>query len=77
MLLKGDRDGPKTVTPTLPKPYLSCFGCKHLNHYMTCSGRNPTYKNDCTHSDFKADRQLADSHKHPTPNWCPFLKEKT
>ena len=91
-ILRESREGPELkVIPehVIPEErYYTCWGCKYREHNMVRSGKNPIYKNECTHPDAletydweRGNLDVSDgSYMIPnstnrTPPWCPFLKD--
>ncbi len=81
----GEREGPEDYV--IPHQEIKiCQGCKYYDHHLVKSGRNPIYRNDCTHPDVERfsvfyscgnlDNERGSSGMIETPDWCPFLKSK-
>lgn len=84
MALK-EQEGPKEeVVPE--QRYMSCSGCKFLDHHMTRSGMDPIYANNCKHPKLPLDHQVSSLSMHGnlpnrrgqihTPEWCPVRVER-
>lgn len=58
--------------------YKSCSGCKYHKHNLVKSGKDPIYRDDCTHetapqppSPFTGNLQSDNNNVEPG-DWCPF-----
>jgi len=78
------REGPREVI--IPEiKYLSCSGCKYLEHRMAKSGHDPIYVDNCIHPESEKSGTFFRGNLNrgiiingiDTPEWCPFLKNKT
>lgn len=80
------KEGPEYVPEhkVVVKAYTTCGGCRYYQSKMKKSGRNPEFNRWCEHSESKSRHSFwgenleadYDGIVH-TPDWCPFLKDKT
>ena len=81
------KEGPTEVPEhkIVVKGYITCSGCKYYNMHMLKSGNHPIYGHGCTHPEVQSGNfamfrgnleEDYDGIVH-TPEWCPFLKNKS
>lgn len=77
-----NNDGP-TLVNVPAQQYKTCSGCKHLNHTMVHSGRDPKYANNCNHPQCPRPKSPWDGNipehftgRIVTPDWCPVLNNQ-
>lgn len=84
MINDNKREGPEDYV--IPRQEIKiCQGCKYYSHRMVKSGRNPIYREDCTHPDVVRASLFSDNgnlcgyegrfNMIETPDWCPYLKD--